>query len=198
MSIIFVICLLSIVVLLIPSSPMSKDKVAHYLTKIASHQDKPGGRHDMQALADFFSEDDGQPFYTVNLYQYHEQAQYIDDTDLQVSGEQAYGKFSQVMVPLLLQHYAYPIFASHWLGYSDKKWDRIVIVRYPNREAMAKIFASKAFSQASAHKWASIKQHDRFIVQATHLPEFIVIAFAMMLVILTFLLTRYFYRTLNS
>lgn len=75
------------------------------------------------------------------------------------------------MIKLLFSNYAYPIFACNWLDYSDKSWDRIVIVRYPNRLAMAKIFTDERFSVASEHKWTSITEHGRFIVQATHIPE---------------------------
>lgn len=186
--------IVAVVVLLLPSAPMGKEKAARYLTLIAAHEHQPGGQHDMAALTRFFQQDDGKPFYTVNLYKYHEKAQYLDSIEHSISGVQAYDSFSQVMVPLLLQNFAYPIFASNWLDFSDKKWDRIVIVRYPNREAMAKIFASEAFSKASAHKWASIAQHDRFIVQATHLPELIVLVLLVILLTSTYLITRRLYR----
>ena len=49
-------------------------------------------------------------------------------------------------------------------------WDRIVVVRYRSRRDLVDLFATDAFADASLHKWASIKAHDRMVVQALHLP----------------------------
>lgn len=166
-----VVFILSLLSFAFSGSPMTKNEALDYVTKIKSHQHTPGGQHDLKAVTEFFLSDDGKPFYTVNLYKYHETANYQQSRNEHITGQQAYDKFSKAMIKLLFSNYAYPIFASNWLVQSDKSWDRIIIVRYPNRRAMAKIFADERFSAASEHKWASIAEHDRFIVQATHIPE---------------------------
>jgi len=153
------------------ASPMTNTEVDNYINKINQLSDAPGGRHDMEELKSFFLSDDGDAFYTVNLYKYHEKAQYLVGDSPSISGVEAYEKFSSVMVKLLLQDYSYPIFGSNWLDLSDKGWDRIVIVKYRSRRDMAKIFSDPKFSKASADKWASIAKHDRFVVKALHLPE---------------------------
>lgn len=160
---------------LLDSTPMSEQEALSYIEEIKQQTHTPGGRHKLDEVADFFLSDDGKPFYTVNLYKFHDIAQYQQNVDLSVSGAQAYKLFSKEMIKLLISNNSYPIFSSNWLNYSEKGWDRIVIVRYANRESMAKIFANEKFSIVSKHKWASIAKHDRFIVQAIHLPELTVV-----------------------
>jgi len=153
------------------AAPMTNAEVDEYINKINQLSHIPGGQHDMEELRQFFADDDGEAFYTVNLYKYHEQALYLTADSPSISGVEAYDKFSRVMVGLLLQNYSYPIFGSNWLDLSDKGWDKVVIVKYRSRRDMAKLFSNPKFSIASADKWASIEKHDRFVVKALHLPE---------------------------
>lgn len=167
------------------ASPMTVAEVDDYLEKIDSLPHLPGGRHNMTDLKEFFSADDGEPFYTVNLYKFHHKAQYLAGGPLDISGTEAYDRFSSVMIKLLLKNYSYPIFGSTWLDLSNKDWDRIVIVRYGSRRDMAEVFADPKFSLASADKWASIAKHDRFVVKALHLPEnymLIILLFALLII----------------
>lgn len=185
------------------SSVMTKEEANLYIDKIKAHNHSPGGQHHMDDLSDFFLSDDGKPFYTVNLYRYHEVAQYDEkregkEEQEQLSGEQAYTLFSDVMIKLLLSNNSYPIFASNWLNYSGKQWDRIVIVRYANRRAIANIFANEAYSAASEHKWASIKLHDRFIVQAVHLPEISILLLLLLSLLTVFYFVLLYFQTKSS
>jgi hypothetical protein len=172
-------------------SPMTSSEVDTYIEKITQLSHVPGGQHDLKKLKHFFNTDDGEPFYTVNLYKYHERAQYLSDNSSSISGVQAYEKFSTVMVKLLFQNYSYPIFGSNWLDLSTKGWDRIVIVKYRSRRDMAKIFADPKFSIASEDKWASIEKHDRFVVKALHLPEvYMLLIFCFCVVLSIFFIRR--------
>jgi hypothetical protein len=152
---------------------------------INSLPEMPGGRHDMAELKEFFSADDGESFYTVNLYKFHQKAQYSAGSPLNISGANAYDKFSSVMIKLLVNNDSYPVFGSTWLNLSDQGWDRIVIVRYGSRRDMAEIFADPKFSKASADKWASIEKHDRFVVKALHLPETYMLVILLIALLLT-------------
>jgi hypothetical protein len=153
------------------STPMTSGEVDEYIEKISHLSHKPGGKHDLTELREFFSSDDGESFYTVNLYKYYEKAQYMNQKTSSLSGREAYERFSSVMVKLLLKNSSYPVFGSNWLDFSKNNWDRIVIVKYRSRRDMANIFSDPVFSLANEDKWASIEKHDRFIVKAMHLPE---------------------------
>lgn len=62
---------------------------------------RPGARHDLAALRKFLSEDDGEPFYTVNLYSFHAEADYPADSAFGGTGIEAYDRFSRVMISLM-------------------------------------------------------------------------------------------------
>lgn len=151
--------------------PLSPEEVDHYLRRIESQMHEPGGRHDIGALRRFLAEDDGEPFYTVNLYDFHDQAKYSDGRRDRGTGREAFQRFSEVMLRLLARRASHPIFGSEWVDASASGWDRIVIVRYRSRRDIAEVFASSDFADASAHKWAALERNERMVVQGLHIPE---------------------------
>ena len=170
------------------NEPLSGDEVEYYLSILKGQEQNPGGQHDFKALRNFLEDDDGKPFYTVNLYNYHPKPQYefcskylneyIDD-----SGRDAFDRFSKVMIKLLASHSSHPIFGSDWVDDNFSDWDRLVIVRYRSRRDIAKIFASDEFADASEHKWAALADNDRLLVQGLHIPSFYIIALILTLFI---------------
>lgn len=152
-------------------NPLSSEEVDRYLERIESQTQIPGGRHDIPELRRFLESDDGRAFYTVNLYEFHERAQYLGDQPYQGSGREAFERFSEVMLGLLATRASHPIFGSEWADSASSGWDRIVIVRYRSRRDIAEIFANPDFADAGAHKWAALKRNDRMLVQALHIPE---------------------------
>ena len=148
---------------------LTQQEVDEYIERIEAQAGNPG-RHDITALRHFLEQDDGQPFYTVNLYQYYQQANYPSGESLQ-TGREAFNKFSAVMVRLLAQRASHPIFGSDWADSHLNPWHRLVIVRYRSRADIASIFASPQFAQASLHKWAGLEKNQRLLVQGLHIPE---------------------------
>jgi len=159
---------------------LSSQEVHAYMNVIEAQTQNSSARHDLPALRKFLREDDGKPFYTVNLYNFHKTANYPKNAGLNGSGKQAYDRFSQVMVSLMLKRGSHPVYGSYWSDTSSGKWDRIVIVRYRSRRDLVDLFATKDFAQASQHKWASIKENERMLVKAINLPDgiFIITIFA--------------------
>lgn len=159
---------------------LSEDEIETYLSAIEAQTQIPGGKHDMVALRAFLEADDGRPIYTVNLYKFHEQAAYPAGSGFTGTGEQAYELFSKAMISLMTKRGSHPIYGSSWADASSD-WDRIVVVRYRSRRDLVDLFATDTFADASLHKWASIRDHQRMLVQATHIPDgkllFLVLAF---------------------
>lgn len=149
---------------------LGPDEVDGYLETIAAQTQLPGGQHDLTALRDFLEADDGQPFYTVNLYQFHDQAQYRHGSGFSGTGVEAYDRFSRIMIRLLAARASHPVFGSHWIGAGEADWDRIVIVRYRSRRDIADLFASDAFADASLHKWAALETNQRLLAGAIQIP----------------------------
>ena len=164
---------------------LSGEEVEHYLSTIEGQDQKPGGQHDLTALRDFLETDDGQPFYTVNLYRFHAEAQYLPDSEyfdrsvggsVGGTGKAAFERFSKTMIKLLASHASHPIFASNWVHDESSNWEKLVIVRYKSRRDIAELFASNEFADASEHKWAALAANERMLVQGLHIPSFYIIA----------------------
>jgi hypothetical protein len=159
---------------------LSDNEIDAYLSTIEAQAQSPGGKHDMIALRAFLESDDGRPVYTVNLYKFHDKAAYTAGAGFTGTGEQAYDRFSRVMISLMAERSSHPIYGSSWVDASSD-WDRIVVVRYRSRRDLVDLFATDAFADASLHKWASIREHQRMLVQATHIPDgkylFFILAF---------------------
>ncbi len=158
------------------SNLLKQEEIEAYMATYQEQAQSSKVRHDMAALRLFLEQDDGLPFYTVNLYKFHDQADYQNELPHNVTGLQAYEKFSAVMLRLLAVRASQPIFGSTWSDSAASGWDRVVIVRYRSRRDMADLFASDEFAVASKHKWAAIKQNERLLVHGLHLPDGLVIA----------------------
>jgi hypothetical protein len=54
------------------------------------------------------------------------------------------------------------------------------------------LLATKEFADASLHKWASIKEHERMLVQAIHIPDgiFTISIFATIMGVIIFVTGR--------
>lgn len=152
------------------SQALQAAEVAEYMAKIEAQTQNPGARHDMAALRTFLNEDDGEPVYTVNLYKFHAVAQYSADSALNGTGPEAYERFSKVMISLMLKRGSHPVYGSQWVDQANSNWDKIVIVRYRSRRDLVDLYASDDFAQASRHKWASLREHERMVVKAIHIP----------------------------
>jgi len=178
------------------SEKLSTAEVNDLIGQIQSQPKTPGDQHDIPALRQFLSEDDGQAFYTVNLYKYYAQAQYQYGSGMpkesEGTGRQAFDRFSQIMVGLLLKHASHPIFGSDWMDTNTGEWDRLVIVRYRSRRDIAQIFASDEFVQASSHKWAGLEKNQRLLVQGLHIPELFLIAMLILVGLVAVALYRVF------
>ena len=120
--------------------PLTQAEVDLYLERIQNQTEQPGGQHDLDELRRFLQQDDGKPFYTVNLYAFYEQAQYSDGRAVSVSGREAFERFSEVMIRLLARRASHPVFGSDWADAASSGWDRIVIVRYRSRRDFADLF----------------------------------------------------------
>ncbi len=167
---------------------LSGEEVEHYLSIIKGQDQKPGGRHDLLALRDFLEKDDGQTFYTVNLYRFHTEAQYLPgseyfDPSVGGSGKAAFERFSKAMIKLLVSHSSHPIFASNWVHDESSSWEKLVIVRYKSRRDIAELFASAEFADISEHKWAALAANERMLVQGLHIPSFYIIALLVILIV---------------
>lgn len=175
---------------------LTLSEVDAYMAEIEAQTENPGPQHDLPALRKFLEEDDGKPIYTANMYVFNEVADYPEDSGFGGTGEEAYDRFSSVMISLMTKRGSHPVYGSHWADEANSKWDRIVIIRYRSRRDLADLFATDAYAEASLHKWASLRKHDRMLVQALHIPDgrFISMMIAMVVGIVIYAVGRILLR----
>lgn len=175
-------------------SPLGQAEIESYIGRIKAQEHEPGGRHDLTALRTFLESDDGQPIYTVNLYEFHDVAVYREGSPFTGTGTEAYDRFSEVMLKLMAVRASHPVFGSNWADTSSSEWDRIVVVRYRSRRDLVELFATNEFAAASLHKWASIRTHDRMLVKALHIPggEWLILMLTALAGFCTYFSTRLF------
>lgn len=116
------------------------------------------------AIRHFLINDDGKPFYMVNLMKLREHADYPDGLFPEVkTGKQADDRYGRIILPQLLKRGSYPIFLSQKqtnLLRTDEGTDffeRVGIVRYRSRRDFLNMIASPKFQQGEIHKWASME-----------------------------------------
>ena len=100
---------------------------------------------------------DDEPMWALNLMHYRERADYRDGRDSDISGQEAddryapFGPLAAVGARLIL---VAPVVEQ--LAGDHLRWDRIAIVRYPNRRAMLEMEAMPEFQAAHVHKDAGM------------------------------------------
>lgn len=151
------------------ATPLTAHEIDDYMAEMATRSEIFENSNDRAAMRRFLEADDGRPFYTVNLYAFHERADYALGTSFEGSGREAYDRFSAIMVRLLARRASHPIFGTDWLE-GDGDWDRLVIVRYRSRRDIASIYSDPEFVLASMHKHAAIRANARMLAQGLHIP----------------------------
>lgn len=117
---------------------------------------QPGGP---QAKAFFDTEEDG-PFVMVNLLRFKPFAEYEDGSDANVSGAEAYGRYTVGVRQLLAgiggrSIYSGPV-TGLLLGEVEDLWDRVSLAYYPSLAAMSEMMRSPGMEAISHHRRAGL------------------------------------------
>jgi len=180
-----------------PQSPLSAQEIEAYLKRIEANQSATEEPFDSKGLRDFFEQDDGAPFYVVNLIQFHKYAQYPDQAETQITGVEAADRFNAAVIPELLKRGSHPTFGGSGVHATYDKWDQVGIVRYRSRRDLADLFASDEFSAASVHRNAGIKKRIHLPIQAVNLPSPFTPLFFLLVLTLTLIVVISHWRKEN-
>lgn len=159
--------------------PMTPDEIEYYLATIEANltEERTGKALEPSSLANFrrfAEEDDGQPFYMINLIKENEEPQYPDNWQGERAGTVLEAKklYSQACYPIMGKTGTYSItgvtFASPAVvntGIDVEDWDQFYLIAYPNRKAFMELLASDAYADAIVHKNAGDK--DTLLIPVT-------------------------------
>ncbi|GMR02855.1 MAG: DUF1330 domain-containing protein [Acidimicrobiia bacterium] len=104
------------------------------------------------------------PVTMLNLLRFRDIADYSDFPDLApaepVSGEKAYEIYSAHTLPLLAEVGGKPIFmgdgGSLLIGPADARWDRVLLVQYPNMTAFLAMTQNPEYHAGAGHRTAAL------------------------------------------
>lgn len=100
----------------------------------------------------------------LNLLRFRDVADYSDSPDLApeepISGEAAYQIYSAHTLPLLAEVGGSPIFVGQGgpllIGPPETRWDRILLVQYPDIEAFIAMTQSPGYHAGAGHRTAAL------------------------------------------
>jgi len=126
----------------------------------------------MQAFAGL--PDEG-PVVMINLLRYRERAGYDEGSgERPCTGREAYGRYSEAVVPLLVGVGGRPI----WIGLvrgtviapEGEAWDDAILVEYPSRKAALTMFASPEYRAIMHHRSAALADSRLIATTGTLIP----------------------------
>ncbi len=114
------------------------------------------------------AQDLDEPLFVYNLNKYKPNAEYSDsDEDAKdISGKEAYDRYSKIAGFELLRRGAYPVyggkpiylFASHNDCMLADRWDHFIFVRYPQRRNLLAMIESEEFHKGQVHRDAGLER----------------------------------------
>ncbi len=113
-----------------------------------------------EQMQGFLQPSHDKPIYMVNLLKYKAKAEYEDGRATELTGEQAYGLYTQGVAKLLERVGGKIEFVGHverlMLGEVEDLWDEVAIGRYPSRKAMLEMMMLPEMQEIGAHRAAGL------------------------------------------
>jgi hypothetical protein len=99
-----------------------------------------------------------EPMWALNLMHYRTKAEYADGRETDLTGWEADNLYSPLgpLAAIGAELVIVAIVVDQPAG-NDYRWDRVAIVRYPNRQALADMNMTPEFQEAHVHKDAGMK-----------------------------------------
>ena len=125
------------------------------LTRLALEH---GISHDQIAgLERFAREDDGEPFFMLNLNRYT-----YSEGEPSVGAPAAYQRYGRAVLPMLLRRASHPIYSAELPGYllsgklDGDGWHDVILVRYRSRRDFLDMITSQAYQQIYGQRGGGI------------------------------------------
>jgi uncharacterized protein (DUF1330 family) len=112
-----------------------------------------------QAAAFFGGAEDG-PFVMINLLRFKQRADYLDGSDAELSGREAYARYGAGVQACLAAVGGKQLYAGAvtelMLGEVEEPWDMVALAQYPSRAAMMAMVQSPEYQAIEKHRVAGL------------------------------------------
>jgi uncharacterized protein (DUF1330 family) len=113
----------------------------------------------------------------VNLLRFRERADYGEGSREDVSGREAYARYSKAVIPLVWEVGGQPL----WMGKArasviapeDEAWDEVLLVHYPSRRAFLRMVTSDAYQKILHHRTAALADSRLVETRPTAIPRWL-------------------------
>ena len=120
---------------------------------------------------------DNKAIVMVNVLRFKEFADYGDGIVKNLSGREAYARYSKSVMPLLWEVGGQVLWRgdvrSTFIAPKDEQWDEVLLVHYPNRQAFIKMISSSAYQETMLHRTAAIVDSRLIETKSVRLPKII-------------------------
>lgn len=113
-----------------------------------------------QQMQGFTEDPQTGPIYMVNLLKFRDKAAYPDGRDPELSGREAFQRYSVAVSQLLDGLGGGIVFSAEvsrlMLGEVEELWDQVAIAHYPTRQAMLDMMLSEEYQAIHVHRDAGL------------------------------------------
>ena len=113
-----------------------------------------------EQFQEFFGAADDGPFVMVNLLKFKEKAEYPDGSEPELSGREAYARYSRVaLAKVQASGGAVEVRTKAHVALiapPDEQWDDILLVSYPSKEAFLAMIGDSDYQAAAEHRSAAL------------------------------------------
>lgn len=129
-----------------------------------------------QAINSFSKEAiDASPIVMVNLLKFKDKADYEDGAKQALTGQQAYGRYSKAVMPLVWEVGGQVLWfgkaRSTFIAPEGESWDEVALVYYPSRQAFLRMVTSAVYQQVLPHRTAALQDSRLIETQVKKIPK---------------------------
>lgn len=195
MSVLGIVCILAFLLVCRwqrPCRRLAPAEIEHYLRVIEGYPiPEEGKAAAIRRMREWAANDDGRPFYMLNLMRYYQTLQRFPGAPaFEGTPVQANAHYESIARNLLLKSGSYPIVGGPTLGRDllDQPaalddWDRVLVVRYRNRRAFFELITDPAYGPVMPYKLMSLDVVLVPVAGEVVIPDLRVLAGAALLVL---------------
>ena len=135
--------------------PLTAEEIDKLVGEAEAQDSNP---EELKNLRQLLKDDDGEEFFMLNLNRYE-----YSENEVQRGVPDAYQKYGQAVMPMILKRAGHPIYAgeiSDYLVGGDLKeggWHEIILVRYRSRQDFINMITSDEYLIAAKHRYVGIE-----------------------------------------
>lgn len=180
-----------------PAEPLTRPEIVQYLAQLEDQPSEALAFLDVDQIRGFLQNDDGAPFYMVNLFKFAGEVPNPNNPQELLSGKELFDLFSRSMLPIWARHGSHPVFASSFTTTAYGEWNFVSIVRYRSRRDFAEVQTDADFLAVLPLRIAAALENERFKVAGNPIPLPLVLLLVIMVLgglLITLLVRKYLGR----